>query len=355
MSARRRHNGYGWRDACLVVVMATGVGGMSAWASAEGPAVAEPAQTLPQPPGEAEAAVPAEPAPDDAAPAVEADDVDKANDAVDDAALLEQFRVAPASFNLNSYIHFDDDGNVRNEQHNMGMNLNIFYGLDVTPRAYRNFKIDSFITDAGEELDVQHHMAGEQAIHHHNHGNQAPRFNVNFQVTRPKQPAEVVRRLKGSVEVIMPMGEPRHAVLSPVKDVLGKRVHIANFPGSELQISRDNDRLRIQMDAELASLMSQVRFFGADDREIPAQSRGTGRHGDQHHHYYQFDVPEDGKVMLTFLSETRVLRVPFELVDIPLPQSGGSGSIDLVIRAEAEVPLVRNAGPGDGDLEVRVE
>ncbi|MFA9477051.1 hypothetical protein ACERK3_01965 [Phycisphaerales bacterium AB-hyl4] len=294
--------------------------------------------------------------PDDAPQDADAGKAENENEMSDDE-LLDYFRVSPNSFNINSHVHFDDDGNVRNEQNNMGLNLNVFYDPAFIPRSYRNLTIDSMVTDTGEELNHQHRMTGEQIIHHHQHGHQSPRFSVNIQVTPPKQPANRIRRVVGSIEVSIPMGEPRHAVLSPIKEVLGKRVHIANFPGSELQFSfeQNNNRSRLQMNAELASLLTDVRFFRTDDQEVHAQSRGTGRHGDRHQQFYQLELPEDGKIMLTFRSENRTLRIPFELEDIPLPHSGNGGGADLVIRAELGDPVVQNAGPGDGDLEVRIE
>ncbi|MEX0653403.1 MAG: hypothetical protein WD534_12320 [Phycisphaeraceae bacterium] len=358
MQARQGRDGKQWRGTWMLVTTIAMLG--FAW-----PATAQVVQEAVEAeaaPADAPPAAPPNAAEPEAAPAEAGAEAD-ADEAIDDEELIARFRVIPSSFQSSSYLHFDDDGNVHNEQHSMSMNLNVLYDAEFAPSSYRNFKIDTMVTDAGERLDVQHHNAGEQMIHHHHHGQQQPRFNLGVQVPHPQQPAKRIRKLTGSVEVVLGIGPERHATIGPIKDILGKRIHIANFPDSHLSISRDaHDRMQIQMNGDLMAMLKTVRFYTPAGRELPASQRGSGRSGNTHHRYYQFDMPEDSQIVLTFLSETRVLRVPFELEDIPLPQPETAGNVDLVIRAEPGEPMAQlkleNPAPVADDenaLEVRIE
>lgn len=362
MMARRRDMALtGW----MWTVMAAMV--MAGLAAAPAPAQNSVGEAVP---AELAELAPAAEAPADRAGGADADgDGDGDGDAAVDGEALDEidvekiaagFRVVPASFQANSYVHFDDEGQVRNEQHNLSLNLNVFFDAEVNPRSYRNVQIDRIVTAADERLEAQHHHRNEAMIHHHQHGQQPPRFNIGFQLPHPQLSTDRIRTLRGSMEVVVGVGPERHAVLGPVAKILGKRVRVAEFPNSSLTVTRDeHNRMRLEMNGELMSLLSNVRFYTADGKEMPAQAQGSGSSGNTHYRYYQFNLPDDGRIAMTFLSGTRTVEVPFELEDLRLPVPHQEGDAELVIHAEPGDPMARvggeGNGPGEGDLELRIE
>lgn len=292
--------------------------------------------------------------------AVLADAADPAENRPDpqpEASAPLKVAVRPESVTRQSYLHFDENGKPRGATDNMSMSFSLNFDEKVNVIGYRNLKIDPIITDQGEALIVDPdrvQRGGSMYRDWHNRQRQA-RVSIALPLPIPTRPATSLRQVSGSVEVQHAVGTPRQAVLAPLRDMLDKRVHVKGIADSLIVISREADnQVQVLMSSAAAHLVDTLVFADANGVALPIRGWGGDGGDGAITRRYQLALPDDARVIVTFLGSIQTTTVPFALRDVPLPVTQPRRGFDLMVDAHApgEAPP---AARGPEQLEIVVE
>jgi len=228
----------------------------------------------------------------------------------------------PNSISFRSYLHFDEQGEVRSQQHSLDLNVQVSCPQDLGVMGYRVAGIDKAVTSAGEALEAkQPNHFGDRFQRMRHHGNGPMRFNIGVNLPLPTKRALRLKEVSGRVRFSVADGPRRKAVLDPVKKYVNKRIHINDFDGSRLRVEREGDgQVKVTMNNNLMSLFEEAKFHDADGRSLDTRGWGSGSRGDTQYRSYRVSLPEDGRVVLYYYTNKREVELPFVVKDVPLPK-----------------------------------
>ena len=261
------------------------------------------------------------------------------------------------SISYRSYLHFNDNGKVRSEQHQLNLSIQARCPQDIGITGYRVLGIDKIVTSAGEKLELDGHRNhfGNNMRRIHRHGNGPMNFSIGLNLPLPTQRALRLEEVRGQVRFAIARGPKRKAVLDPLSKYLGKRIHINDFEGSRLRVTQDEGQIRLTMNSGLMDQYDEAKFFDADGRVLDMRGWGSGSSGNTRHRSYRVTVPKQGRVVIYYHDDTRKVDVPFAIEDVRLPKPPeAEPAIHLSIDAE---PVGQVGANDDGakPLQILIE
>lgn len=280
----------------------------------------------------------------------EADDRERAD--AEDRARMLQVEVRPTSLQMSSYIHFDEDGEVRNESHNFSLTMSVSYSPTITLTGYSGVEFTRIVTDTGEELEPPEPRSMNGNIPHNQRGH--PRFSISTQFPMPPARAKALAEVSGRMTLHLAAGQTKQATLSPIQELEGKRVRIEGLSREVVVTVRreeENKRVRVEYPSSAAPLISEVELTDAAGNAIATRGAGRGSNGNTAYLLIHAALPDGGRVILSFHQKVEEVEVSFTMHDVPLPRPEPRGE-EVVLRAvppgEVEAPA---ADPGEPDVE----
>lgn len=264
-----------------------------------------------------------------------------------------KIRVLPQSVNFNGSISFDENGRPQNENQNLSLSLSLFTEGKTNITVCRNMTIERIITDRGELLRVDpNNLArefgmGRDPFQRQMMGGMRNRMGMSLSLPVPTRPAQRIAEITGSIEVEYTSGPAKQAVIENIKDLEGKRIRIAELADSVVIITRpDRQSTRIELSSRLWGQLSSVRFYDENNRELNFQGwTDGGSNGKMQYRVLRLAIPDAGKAVLEFFPEVKTFRLPFNVKNIPLPTTGQSESVDVVIEATDPKPMNIGVAP----------
>ena len=259
---------------------------------------------------------------------------DNAGDAVEPI----EIQVVPNNVSMNASLHFDEQGLVRSENHNLSINCYGFLPEGKQVLGYRIVEFEAAVTSAGEKLLPQHHHGDQwQQIHEHHRRQTPPRFYLNTQLSPPSLEAKTIRRLAGTVELRVAVPPVRRAVLAPIEEVEGKTAEIRGVDDCRVRAQRTaDDALRVDYIGSGWQLLDEAKFLTAEGIELSANGwSGGGNPGSgRYHREYRMTMPDGGRLVFDLWEGVETVTARFEMTDIPLPGAAAGDEVDFAIEAK---------------------
>lgn len=292
----------------------------------------------------------------------------RGNEEAQDAAALPaiNLHLVPNQVSINRSISFDDNGEQRSGNHNLSVGFRCEYATDDQPLSYSDIKLTSVVTSAGESLDInsdRHRQRANQTIQPDRRHNGKPFFNLYLNLPAPRQAAESLREIRGTIKMQLSDGPERAIRLSPISKYLGKRFKITDMDDTpmSLRLQQRNENEPPQLEfihpRSAQPLIRDISFVDARGQKLEVRRRGT--HGSNDEMRQQFDQPDDKSTMIIRLfRQTREIEVPFVVRDVPLPvPEPGEPQFDFALETEP-VNMANAAQPavdeGNRGEDVRV-
>lgn len=303
---------------------------------------AEAAEAAGHAPRPAAQDTPTEPQPDPQDP-----DAAAGEDAsIDAETLTKDFHFRPTNIRMSSDANFDQNGKITHQNHRFYVNLQATYRGRLSLSSYKNVQLTDIVTSAGERLTVDPNQNRHQGEIRTNRDD--PQFGLGFNLPLPSMPCTRLELLRGTVDIVVGVGETQSAVLKPAKEYLGRTIRIREFPDSSFTLINERDsQVRVEADTALLARLSSASFYAANNTPIPSRGQGSGSRNDRQFISFYLNLPDDGAVVLNFHPEIRTITVPFELREVPLPVQDKSPDrtdmvIDLKPSGQAMAPLPEN-------------
>lgn len=277
---------------------------------------------------------------------------DEAQDNRKKARLLG-FDVRPESLQLSSSTQFDENGEVRDTSHSFRIQFRATFGDEITYVGHENAQVTSAVTDTGEELSTDD---GNRRHHHHtvhHHGRNRRHFSFSSQLEAPPADAGRLTKVTGTVDVRYTTGRNKEATIGPVEEMEGKRIRIDGLEEEvHVNISRQEEGsdLRIEYPSGIRGRLTEFRLLDGRGNRIETHGWSGGSSGATAYRTFRdVDMPDDGKVVLEFLTDVQTLTVPFTIENLPLPRPDARPEPEVTV--QAVIPGEGGAGEGGDNAE----
>ncbi|MEM9294453.1 MAG: hypothetical protein AAGA57_01505 [Planctomycetota bacterium] len=261
-----------------------------------------------------------------------------------DEELIAKFTVRPSAVSLNLSVNFDEQGNVRHRNQSGSVSVSArFDPKEVRVVSYGQLRIRRVVTRDGRSIEM-----GEDAHRHHGrsrvHGN-TTQIGVSGQIPAEALGALGIERLEADFEVRVGLGEPEMAVLDPLQRFYGKRVAIADLPGSWFQVDKNANGLRLTANKTTFERFAEPEIYDERGRKLQSRGWSSGSNGQTQYREFRLQAPEDGRMILWLDREVRDVTIPVVIEDIPAPGGAAPARPDLVIRLGPPAEVLRDRLP----------
>ena len=231
----------------------------------------------------------------------------------------QDFVFRPIQIRNESQAEYDRNGKISRQHHRFRVHLKARYQGTLSLLYFENPKLTDILTSAGERLVLlpnRYLPRGDFLA-----DRDEPIFGFAFNLRQPSAPCERLELVRGSVDILVGMGEIQTAILKPAKNYFGHPIRIRDFSDSSFSITHipDDTQMQFRFDRALGDRIADISFYTASNKLIPAYTEGRGKREDHHYIFYQLDWPADGAVVIKVYPEVRTITVPFELREVPLP------------------------------------
>ncbi|MEM7680694.1 MAG: hypothetical protein AAF288_01940 [Planctomycetota bacterium] len=252
-------------------------------------------------------------------------------DAPTDAELLRKLTVTPQSLSVNMSVNFDEEGHVRHRNENGSVSVSVKFDPDqIRVVSYEQLRMRRVVTFAGDVIEL-----GEDDNRHHGRSRingRSTQIGVSGQLPSEVLAARGIRRLEADFEMRVGLGEPEMAVLEPLSRFYGKRVAIADLPGSWFRVDKNANGVRVTANLETFERFDEPEIYDDRGRKLEARGWSSGSNGQTQYREYRVPAPDEGRMILWLDREVRDLVVPVVIEDVPMPGGEGVARPDLVIR-----------------------
>lgn len=252
-------------------------------------------------------------------------------------------KLLPQAINTNSFMNFDANGHVQNENSNFNINLWVA-AENATIIGCKNVQFTRIVTDTGEELKPMMQPGNLELGNNDpfltiNNGDQDPgagRYSLSLTINPPLRPCRAIAEITCTAEVEAAAGPLRQAIIEPVKQFEGKRVGITGVPDTSFTFSREAGNVHVGVSHRLWSLLTKVRFTDNLGTAFNVNGSGGDNGNIMINRQLELHLPDDGRVILELYTQIRTEKVTMTLKNMPLP-GGGGGAPDVMVEAR-EIP-----------------
>jgi hypothetical protein len=225
--------------------------------------------------------------------------------------------VRPVTLQLNSYMQFDDAGNIRTAQQNCYLNVKFVYSDDLVVTGCRSVKLTQIVADNGAKLAPPPNMNGPLQPQ------QRGLMQMGLALPQPPNGARAFSEISGVLTVQIAVGATKLTAFGPIKDIEGKHTPFGEggdqvfFTLRREKIGQIN-RVSVEMPQRAGSMLSTIRFLDEAGKPINTQDGGAAFDGSNWRRFYMLDLPDTAKVELQFYGKIEDVDVPFSIRDLPL-------------------------------------
>jgi hypothetical protein len=269
-------------------------------------------------------------------------------DKTDESSPVE-FEVVPSSISINAQASYDESGTLTHNSGNLAVSVRLKNSSALAVHEISNLKIIHAITDTQEKLvrNPQYGRNDQPLWTLWNHGvfetrhSRSRDLHMTLNFTPPRKQIRSLVEVSGSFDVVMPVGEPLEALLSPFSDFEGKRLTFKEFPdafvlfqsrpGREIGWGTENKVLRVELSRSLLPHLARVSIqdhLGESALSNSGSSYGT--QNDVAYRMYQMEMPANGQVRLLLYPKIRIQTIHFTLRDVPLVKDSSASTHEEV-------------------------
>ena len=228
-----------------------------------------------------------------------------------------RIEVRPVTIQFNSYMQFDDAGNVRSSQQNCYLNVKFVYSDDLVVTGCRSVKLMRIVTDTGTVLPPPPNIIGPMQPQ------QRGLMNMGLVLPPPPAAARSFAQISGVLDVQLAVGATKQALFAPMKDLDGKHTPFGDAAdAASFTIHREKigqvGRVSLEMPQKAGAMLASIRFLDESGKPLQSQDGGAAFDGSNWRRFYMVDLADTSKVELTYYPKIEDIEVPFVIRDLPL-------------------------------------
>ena len=253
--------------------------------------------------------------------------------------------LVPQKLELTTSTMFNESGAFQRTQSQLRMSLRIKPPAGVQLAACRGVKVTAATTDTGESIlpgTERGTPNGQESFSEYER--ERNDYDINVTLGSPKQAIGAIKTLTGTATVAVAIGAAKQATIAPLKDWLGKTVHLESI-NEEITIERASEGTTMRGSRELFDRLQKVTFSDGAGQEIKTNGWGGGSSNDSYYRTWSAQIPDDGGLTLQFMPELKEVVVPFSYTDLPLK------SASLEKKPVATIKVIDVPGPAKPKAE----
>lgn len=223
--------------------------------------------------------------------------------------------ILPKQVEQTTTIDFDTSGNYRKASDRLRIACWLQPPAGTQIIAVTQVRIDKALTEAGESLlPKESDDNGSESFSEWER--REAKYDIDFTIAPATKPAAKIA-LEGTVMARIVYGKEITARFMPLHDFLGKTVVLEGL-NLEATLTRHQDGIRLGASEELLNALLSARALSARNTEIKVQGSSYSHSGDEPHHIWRAEVPDDGGMELRFAAHARLVSLPFSFKALPL-------------------------------------
>jgi hypothetical protein len=275
-----------------------------------------------------------------------------------DETLPVDFEIIPSSILTTSQVNFTEEGILSSTSGNLAVTVRLKLRSTNFVHEISNLQIIHAITDTQEKLlnNPQYGRSTQPLWSLWNNGifesrsSRSRDLHISLNFMSPRKQISKLVEVSGTFDVVMPVGEPLEAILSPFSDYEGRRLTFKEFPDAYVQIQSRTGReigwgmdqkvTRIQLSRNLVPHLASMSLQNAHGESVlPNTSSSYGMHRDYAYRMFQMEMPANGQVRLLLYPKIRMQTISFTLRNVPLiMQSDANQGQEMVVELKPFVP-----------------
>lgn len=244
---------------------------------------------------------------------------------------VRTYEAVPRSIHQRLRVRFNEQGEPVRHRHEMNATFVTTPEEEAKIIAYRAKNVE-VTTSTGHQPKLRSvrpdswHLARNDR-----HALKSRPMSISLQMDPPPYTTTALKRVTGELVYLVVGGPTETFELGPFTEIQGKEQKVPGVKDARLTIRRQKDRTRVLIQGEGWFRLQKMEYLDAEGKTIHQEHERAGFYAGRggYRPVHNFEMPEQGRIVLHMWSELSRKKVRFEAKNVPLPDAFSESTAEL--------------------------